>query len=77
MRPTLIVNPANDGVFGAFAEILVDHGVVSIAELERRLRSIYPRAVVHARDLSGESGRLWYVYRDGHWIASRAQPAQS
>lgn len=71
MRPTLIVNPSTDGLFGTYAETLVDHGAATTAELEHRLRTIYPRAIVHARELAGEAGLIWYVYRDGHWIDPR------
>lgn len=71
MRPTLIVNPATDDVFGTFAQMLVADGARSIDDLERRLRSIYPKAVVHARVLAGEPAVVWYVYREGHWVASR------
>jgi hypothetical protein len=71
MKPTLIVNPADDRVFAAFAEILVDHGADLIGDFEQRLRAFYPRAVVHARALAGEFGVVWYVYREGHWISTR------
>jgi hypothetical protein len=67
MKPTLIVNPTDDEIFGAYADLLVEHGAVSVEDLERRLRTVYPRATVHARDLSGESVLIWYVYRDGAW----------
>jgi hypothetical protein len=70
-RPTLIVNPSTDGLFSTYAETLVDHGATSAAELERRLRTEYPSAIVHARELAGEAGLIWYVYRDGHWIDPR------
>jgi hypothetical protein len=73
MNPTLVINPPNDGVFVSFAEMLVGHGVASTAELEERLRSEYPDAVVHARVLAGESVMIWYVYRDGRWIPSRTR----
>lgn len=70
MRPTLIVNPPDDVVFADFAQTIVDHGAASTAELERRLRDEYPRSTVHARELVGESAVIWYVYREGRWIAS-------
>jgi hypothetical protein len=70
MKPTLVVNPAGDDVFAAFAEVLV-HDAMSTAELERRLHAVYPRAAVHARELAGESIIVWYVYRDGHWVLPR------
>jgi len=34
--------------------------------LEARLRRIFPRAVVRAREISGEPP-AWYIYRDGRW----------
>lgn len=36
------------------------------AELETRLRRMFPRVVVRERMLSGEAP-AWYVYRDGSW----------
>jgi hypothetical protein len=77
VNPILVVNPPNDDVFGAFAQVLVDHGASSIGELERRLRPIYSKAVVHARELSSEPFVIWYVYRDGHWVGARAEAEQS
>jgi hypothetical protein len=71
MRPTLVVNPAADRVFSEFARMIVDHGAGSTDELERRLRRLYPQAVVHARELVGEPILVWYVYRDGHWVDAR------
>lgn len=75
-RPTLVVNPAADGVFVEFAETVVEHGVASPAELERRLRVVYPQAAVHRRELVAEPWDVWYVYRDGHWVRS-AERARS
>jgi hypothetical protein len=54
MEPTLVLNPADDG-FTAYAQVLIDEGVASIEEFQRRLRSAYPKAVVHARELAAES----------------------
>jgi hypothetical protein len=71
MRPTLVLNPRHDPAFEAVAGALVD-GKVSPAELEAGLRAHYPDAVVRARDLSSESGEVWYVYREGRWIGSGA-----
>ena len=68
--PILVVNPADDRAFGCFAEVLVDRGASSTFELERRLRPIYSKAVVHARELSGEPFVIWYVYREGRWVDS-------
>jgi hypothetical protein len=71
MKPILVVNPATDEVFAEFAQILVDHGAASIADLERRLRAVYPLAAVHTRELAAESFIIWYVSRDGRWGATR------
>ena len=71
MRPTLVTNPADDDDFAAFAARFVDDGVDGVAELEHRLRSVYPKAAVHARLLSGEPRLIWYVYREGRWIDAR------
>ena len=68
MRPTLVVNPADDGIFAAFSQNIVDHGALTIDELERGLRSVYPRAAVHERLLAAEPILIWYVYRDGRWV---------
>ena len=70
--PILVVNPADDDVFGEFAQVLVNDGACSTGELERRLRPIYARAVVHARELSSEPFVIWYVYREGQWVNPRA-----
>ena len=70
-RPILVVNPSDDEVFGVFARALVNHGAATTDELERRLRPLYARAVVHARELSSEPFVIWYVYRDGQWINAR------
>jgi hypothetical protein len=72
MKPILVVNPANDRVFAAFAETLIDHGVLSITEFESRLLTVYPLAAAHARDLAAEPILIWYVYREGHWVNSRS-----
>jgi hypothetical protein len=42
-------------------------GAASPEELQKRLRATHSRAVVRARDLSGDSTQVWYVYRDGSW----------
>lgn len=72
MKPILVVNPANDRVFALFAETMIDHGVLSIDEFERRLQTVYPRAAAHARDLAAETILIWYVYREGHWVNSQS-----
>ncbi|HEU0244699.1 MAG TPA: hypothetical protein VFQ75_12400 [Candidatus Limnocylindrales bacterium] len=69
MRPTLVLNPRHDAAFGAAATALVDEAGLP-SDLELLLRADFPRAVVRARDLSGEAGAVWYVYRDGRWTGS-------
>ncbi len=68
--PALFLNPADDLAFVGEVERLVDGGATEASELERRLRKTYPDAVVRPRDLSNEPFVVWYVYRDGHWVAS-------
>lgn len=69
MRATLVLNPRHDAVFGAAAAALLDEAVRP-SDLELLLRADFPCAVVRARDLSSESGTVWYVYRDGRWTGS-------
>jgi hypothetical protein len=68
-RPTLVTNPARDAAFRDHAEAALQEGQ-SVAELQQILRGEYPRAVVRARDLAGERQVVWYVYREGHWVAA-------
>ena len=73
-RPTLVVNPATDGVFAAFVQLVVDDDAPSIADFERRVQALYPAAMVHARELADEPVLIWYVYRDGHWVSTPRVP---
>ncbi len=57
--------PASDAAFVRAARRLAT-GAISAGELQRRLRALYPRAIVRERDLSNEP-RALYVYRDGHY----------
>jgi hypothetical protein len=68
--PALFLNPADDLAFVGEVDRLMDDGVAEAAELERRLRDSFPSAVVRPRDLSNEPFVVWYVYRDGRWVAS-------
>ena len=67
--PALFLNPADDLAFAGEVERLMDGGIEDASELQRRLRESHPRAVVRPRDLSNEPFVVWYVYRDGHWVA--------
>lgn len=67
VRPILILNPRSDSEFVAIANALVHDGVTTAERFQERLRERFSRAVVHERELSGESLVVWYVYRDGRW----------
>jgi hypothetical protein len=67
-RPTLVLNPPDDEQFRGVVEATVERGADWPSALEGVLRKRYPRAIVRSRELSGESSRTWYVYREGHWI---------
>jgi hypothetical protein len=62
------VNPREDVDFVALVDRLTP-GADEPTDLEAGLRDVYPRAVVRSRDLSGEAVEVWYVYRDGTWVA--------
>jgi hypothetical protein len=68
-KPTLIINPIRDREFARFANAQLD-AAASTDDLQTLLRTRYPNAAVHARELAGERILVWYVYRDGHWIRS-------
>lgn len=67
-RPVLAINPPHDQAFVAAAEALLDEGMRSLTGFQDVLRRRFPDAFVRARDLSGERGAVWYVFRDGHWV---------
>ncbi|HUQ77486.1 MAG TPA: hypothetical protein VM427_01270 [Patescibacteria group bacterium] len=70
LRPTLVLNPADDDHFRALAEGLVREGIDQPGALQDCLREAYPLVLVRRRELAGEFAHIWYVYRDGHWIRS-------
>ena len=62
----LVTLPGGDRLFHHFVGLSLDAlGVPSIRRLQLHLRGLYPRAVVHRRELAGEDGQTWYVFRDG------------
>ncbi len=65
----VVAIPASDLDFVRFVR---DAGLADRdpAALEARIRTRYPRARVHANDLSGRDAVL-YAYRDGRWEPSR------
>lgn len=68
-RPTIIRNPANDRAFHEAIEAVLDSGLDDPAAVQERLRGRYPQVVVRPRDLEDEKVPVWYVYRDGRWVA--------
>jgi hypothetical protein len=66
VRPILVINPRNDAAFVEHVAEQLDR-VEHPEDFERRLRSRYPDAAVHPRELSSEPVPVWYVYRDGRW----------
>ena len=69
MRPTLMINPTSDETFKRATRSASDEAAGDIRDAQRRLRRSYPRAVIRARDLAGESIVVWYVYREGVWVS--------
>ncbi len=68
----LVTLPGSDRLFHRFVGLSLDAlGVPSIRRLQLHLRGLYPRAVVHRRELAGENGQTWYVFRDGRVRRSR------
>jgi len=68
---TIVRNPVDDEEFERAVAEAVNPAQQDSAELERLLRVSYPRAVVRPRELAGERGVVWYVYREGHWVSGR------
>src|SRR5690349_17504774 len=68
-RTQILTVPSADSAFRMHVQRIQAAGVETPEELERRLRLVFPRVVVRARNLSGE-GPAWYVYRDGGWRSS-------
>jgi len=71
-RLQIITIPTDDAAFLEMVGRLAQSNDVATPQaFEARLRRMFPRAVVRARELSGEAP-AWYVYRDGGWRASLA-----
>ncbi|MDP8905721.1 MAG: hypothetical protein M3N29_10525 [Chloroflexota bacterium] len=66
-------NPGNDTEFKHSVE---HHGRTARnpADLERRLRTRYPRARVFEGISDTFGTARWYAYREGHWVAAQAAP---
>ena len=73
-RTRAITIPSSDLAFAKFVETTVaQSGPALPAEIQARLRRLFPRVVVRERTLSGEAP-IWYVYRDGGWRPSSLGP---
>lgn len=68
MPPTLFINPRRDAAFVEMVTIQ-SASATSPEELRSRLARHYPNVIVRQRSLEGERAQVWYVYRDGHWVA--------
>jgi hypothetical protein len=68
-QPVVIANPGDDRRFAARISAFVEEGGLDPNDLQDVLSATYPFAVVRRREISGESLEVWYVYREGHWIA--------
>lgn len=67
--PALVINPPRNSAFAALAHRLVTLEGMTPGRLQAELRTVFPRARVHARALSSEYP-AWYVYREGVWIGT-------
>jgi len=71
---SIITIPTGDAAFSQItSRLLKGGGAMTPQAFEERLRRMFPRAVVRARELSGEAP-AWYVYRDGGWRTSLVGP---
>ncbi len=61
---TISIPTSDRGFAQAVQRAIATQVIESRRQLEDVLRSRYPRVRVRARELSGESGITWYVYRD-------------
>ncbi len=68
--PRLVINPRQDAGFVEACSTAMEAAPSVPRALQEALRSDYPQATVEPRALSGEPLRVWYVYRDGHWVSS-------
>lgn len=69
MPRVYVVNPSADDAFRMLVEKEGEQAA-SPPELQARLRESHPKALVRPRQLEGERSEIWYVYRDGQWVAS-------
>jgi hypothetical protein len=64
-RPRLFCFPSADRTFATIVEEVAGQlSLRSPDELIEALRPLYPLISVHPRQLAGEPGLIWYVYRE-------------
>ena len=64
--------PSSDLVFQRVVHgVLMSKSITSMRELEDELRELYPAVRVRRRELSGENGVTWYVYREADFPSSQ------
>ena len=65
----LLCFPPDDAVFSAYVRRTFESLTEDVpVELQRELRTLYPRAVARSREpLASLAGKAWYVYRDGRY----------
>ena len=68
MKRIRFLNPRSDRSFVRLVEDALRTDIQTPGELQARLRTVHPKAVVRERGLQGDVSPIWYVYRDGHWI---------
>ncbi|HUP83299.1 MAG TPA: hypothetical protein VM284_03815 [Candidatus Limnocylindria bacterium] len=68
-KPTIVRNPADDMQFKAAVDAAMAGTVSSSEALQEILQPAYPNVLVRPRQLAGERGLVWYVYRDGRWTS--------
>ena len=71
-RVRAICLPSSDPVFQRVVQsVLMSKSITSTRELEDELRGLYPAVRVRRRELSGENGVTWYVYREADFPSSQ------
>ena len=67
--------PSSDVEFNrAVQRALASETILTTHQLEASLRPDYPGVRVRPREISGEPGVTWYVYRDRDFVSERRQP---
>ena len=68
LSTSLFTVPSADRAFAEFVRRVTEQEQPpGPGDLQSRLRTVYPRALVRPRALSSDD-RTWYVYREGRWV---------